>query len=289
MDVHRAQWHTFEGRTGCHIAHEIPGQGVALISHRHDGSEYLSFFANRPPREEVHGELHIANPPWGVETRERVEPIRLHPHPRTIRFSQRTTQRLLEALRDGREPRIRYERAYSDDRIAIGFTPAAFQQALEQYRACINRHERVDAGTATRGAVIPGRSGEPMADSEDAVWEGRLPRLPQGPRTEVFFATGSDGLTRDALGRIEDFVRDVEDNPHWGVVLSIGYADTRGGSEINEQLARERAHAVRDQLIRLGLPGDRIEVEARLIDAESPERDLYELAENRRVELRTAL
>jgi len=289
MDPHGAQWHAFEGRSGCHMAHEIPGKGVALISYRHDSRQYLSFFTNRPPREEIEGDLYIGQPAWGGDRRRHVESVRLHPEERTLRFSRQTTQRLLDALRDGREPQIRYEAAYSGDLVEIGLTPAAFQRALGHYRECIARHERVDAGTATRGQVIPGRTGEPMADSDGPTWEGELPRLPRGPRTEVYFATGSDDLTRNALDEIRRFVRAVEDNPHWGVVLSIGYADTRGSPEVNEQLAEARAAAVRDELVHLGLPEDRIEIEARLIDEDEMEQDIHELAGNRRVELRTAL
>lgn len=289
LDPHQAQWHAFEGRSGCHIAHEIPGQGVALITRRNEGGLHVSFFAHHPPRSEAEGELYIAQPAWGGPERARVEPVRIHPDARTVRFSQRTSQRLLEALRDGREPRIRYEPPHSGEPVEIGLTPAAFQYALEQHRECIDRHQRVDAGTATRGAVIPGRTGEPTADRDPPAWEGDLPRLPRPPRAEVYFATGSDDLTRDAIESVRAFVREVEDNPHWGVILSIGYADTRGAPEANEALAQARAESVRDELIHLGIPADRIEIEARLLDPEQEEQDIRELAENRRVELRVAL
>ncbi len=288
-DPHSARWHAFEGRSGCHIAHEVPNQGVALISYRKDGRQYLSFFADRPPRNEQRGDLYIGLPPWAGDERTHVEPVRLHDAERTIRFSQRTSQRLIAALRSGQEPQIRYPAGYSGETQWVGLSPAAFQHAHQVYRACIQRHERVDATAATRGAVIPGATGEPTADAAGPVWEGQLPRLPRGPRAEVYFATASDDLTRDAIERIRGFVREVEDNPHWGVVLSVGYADTRGGEAINEELALARAESVRDELVRLGLPEGRIEVEARLLDPEEMEQDTYELATNRRVELRTAL
>lgn len=292
-DPHRAQWHAFEGRSGCHLVHELPQAGVALISYRHaDGRQYLSFFARRPPRKELEGTLYIAPPPWGGGGRQRVEPLRVHPSPRTVRFSRQTTQRLLEALRNGREPQIRYTPSYSDRPVTIALTPAAFRPAHRQYLGCIDRQERVDAGVATRGAIIPGRTGEPLADAGGSgpTWEGNLPRLPRGPQTEVYFATGSAALTRDALERIREFIRHLEGNPHWGVVLATGYADARGEPEINQRLARARARAVRDELIRGGVPEERIEIEARLHEGSGAEAgSALELAEQRRVELRTAL
>ncbi len=290
-DTHRAQWHAFEGRSGCHLVHELPQAGVALISYRHaDSRQYLSFFARRPPRQELEGTLYIAPPPWGGGERQRVEPLRVHPSSRTFRFSRRTTQRLLEALRSGREPQIRYTPSYSDRPVTIALTPAAFGPAHRQYLACIDRQERVDAGVATRGAVIPGRTGEPVADADGSTWEGNLPRLPRGPQTEVYFATGSAALTRDALERIREFIRHLEGNPHWGVVLATGYADGRGDSEANQRLARARAQAVRDELIRGGIPEERIEIEGHLPAEDSEEAgSALELAEQRRVELRTAL
>ncbi|BAU57503.1 OmpA/MotB domain protein precursor [Halorhodospira halochloris] len=287
---HHAQWHTFEGRSGCHLVHEIASVGTALISYRHtDGRQFLSFFARTPPRSQHEGDLYISEPSWGSDRRSHIERLMVHPHQRTLRFSNRTTNRLLDALRQGLEPQFNYPSAHSDQEVKVALTPAAFQNAHRHYIECIDRHERVDAGTASRGAVIPGRTGEAMADSGGGVWEGSLPRLPRGPRADIYFATASDDLTRDAINEIRDFVRDLEDNPHWGVVLSIGYADTRGSPQANEQLARERAQRVRDELVRLGIPERRINIEARLLESDELEEDTYELAKNRRVELRTAL
>ena len=291
-DFHTAQWHAFEGRSGCHLIHEVPGKGVALLSHRTDRRQFISFFANSPPREELTGDLYIANAEWRPERRSHVEPIRLHPDARTARFSQRTTFRIVDALRNGRAPLIRYRNWYSDDAVEIGLTPAHFNAAYRNYLGCINRRDRVDASTATRGAVIPGRIGDPTADADpDAdARQPQLPRLPPGPSADIYFATGSAGLTLDAMERIRLFARELADNPHWGIVLSIGYADTRGDEALNEQLARQRAVNVRDQLVRKGIPESRIEVETRVLARETfMEADATELARNRRVELRTAL
>ncbi|MBK1733949.1 hypothetical protein CKO15_01360 [Halorhodospira abdelmalekii] len=288
---HEARWHAFEGRSGCHMVHEVRGAGTAIVTYRHDNARrFLSFFAHQPPRQLREGDLYIGEPIWRGDRRHHVERLRVHPEPRTLRFSSRTTDQLLDALRSGLEPRFRYAGGFGNQQIEIALTPASFQHAHHHFIDCIDRHERVDAGTATRGLVIPGRTGEALADSAaDATWEGDLPRLPRGPRTEVFFATASADLTHDAINSIRGFVRDLEDNPHWGVVLSIGYADTRGAPEANEALARQRASRVRDELIRMGIPQGRIEVEARLLDPENREEDTLELAKNRRVELRTAL
>lgn len=287
---HEARWIHFEGRTGCHLIHELPGHALALLSHRTDGREIISLFFRHPPRSVQPGDLYLANPPWAGERRSHIEPVRLHPHERTVRFSQRTTRRIIDGLREGREPLIRYPNWYSDETIHVALTPAQFQGAFRAYGNCVDRQQRTDLGTATRGAVIPGATGEALADAEaGGEWEGDLPRLPHGPRTEVYFASGSAGLTRDGLDRIRSFVRDLEDNPHWGVVLSIGYADSRGDLEINRDLARERAERVRDELVRMGVREDRIEVETRVTPQQEPEPDALSLAENRRVELRTAL
>ena len=288
--LHQAQWHTFEGRSGCHMAHEISGVGTALISYRHtDGRQFLSFFTHTPPRSPREGDLYISEPNWGSDRRTHVERLRVHPHQRTLRFSNRTTNRLLDALRQGLEPQFKYASGHSDQDIQVALTPAAFQNAHRHFIECIDRHERIDAGTATRGAVIPGRTGEALADSEEGVWEGDLPRLPRGPQTEIYFASESNDLTRAAIDKIHRFARDLEDNPHWGVVLAIGYADTRGSLQANEQLARERASRVRNELVRLGIPEKRINIKARLLENDSREQSTYELAKNRRVELRTAL
>ncbi len=291
-DWHTAQWHAFEGRSGCHLVHEVPGKGVALLSHRADRRQIISFFASHPPREELRGDLYIANAQWGAERRDHVEPVRVHPDDRTLRFSQRTTHRIVDALRNGRQPLIRYNNWYSDDAVEVGLTPAMFTAAYRNYLECIDRRDRIDVATATRGAVIPGSYGDPMADA-DADTERRqprLPRLPAGPRQDIYFATGSSGLTLDSMERIQEFARDLDENPHWGIVLTIGYADTRGDETLNEELARRRAERVRDELVRMGIPQSRIEVETRVLTQDAfLEAGPEELARNRRVELRTAL
>lgn len=287
---HEARWTHFQGYAGCHVVHDLPGQATFLLTRRADGREIVSLFFRRPPREVQSGDLYLANPPWARERRRHVERVRIHPHERTVRFSQRTSRQIVDGLREGLEPLVRYDSWYSDDTFEVSVTPAHFQKAFRQYSECVDRQHRVDLGTATRGSVIPGATGERLADAGEAPdWEGNLPRMPRGPQQDVYFASGSAGLTRDSLQRIRDFVRALEDNPHWGVVLSIGYADSRGDPELNEQVAMQRAEAVRDELVRMGVPEGRIEVDARVNPDAVPETDTLGLANNRRVELRTAL
>lgn len=288
---HQAQWHAFEGRSGCHLAHEISGIGTALISYRHtDGRHFLSFFTLTPPRTQSEGDLYISEPSWRSDRRNHIERLMVHPHQRTLRFSNRTTNRLIGALHRGLEPQFTYPSSFSNQQVKVALTPAAFQNAHRHFIECIDRYERVDAGTATRGRVIPGRTGEALADSEGGAWEGSLPRLPRGPEENVYFATESSDLTRDAIDAIRQFVRKLEGNPHWGIVIVTGYADTRGSPRANEELARQRATRVRNELERLGIPEQRINIKARLLGTGGEkEEGAYELANNRRVELRTAL
>ena len=102
---------------------------------------------------------------------------------------------------------------------------------------------------------------------------------------QVLFRTGESELadvTQERLGRLAELLARMD-----GMLIRVeGFADPRGDAEYNEQLSAERAVAVRDTLIRAGVPAERITVDSygeRRSSAE--EEDLDALAMERRVQL----
>ncbi len=102
---------------------------------------------------------------------------------------------------------------------------------------------------------------------------------------EVFFRTEDSGLggpTEERLAKLAALVEPME-----GAVIRLdGYADVRGTETFNTTLSTARAEAVRDALIRGGMPADRVIVTAVGESASTaPEQDADGMALDRRVEM----
>jgi outer membrane protein OmpA-like peptidoglycan-associated protein len=79
----------------------------------------------------------------------------------------------------------------------------------------------------------------------------------QEPSDEVLFALDSAALDSIALAALPGVPHWLEGRPDDRVVLE-GHADSTGGAQYNAALAMQRAEAVRDQLVAVGVAPDRI-------------------------------
>lgn len=102
-------------------------------------------------------------------------------------------------------------------------------------------------------------------------------------RNKIYFDYNSAGLTSAAttvLGKDADYMKK---NP--GMYRIEGHCDERGTQEFNLALGEKRAQAVRDYLVKLGVPGDSLFTMS--YGKEKPERDGHTEADwkfNRRCE-----
>ena len=81
----------------------------------------------------------------------------------------------------------------------------------------------------------------------------------KGVLTDTFFALDSTELSRNRAGAIQkngDYLKRWTSTK----VMVEGHADSRGTNEYNLALAERRAAAVRDYLVSLGIPADRVTV-----------------------------
>jgi peptidoglycan-associated lipoprotein len=81
----------------------------------------------------------------------------------------------------------------------------------------------------------------------------------KGALTDVFFALDSTELTQESRAAIQ---KNVDYMKRWTStkVMVEGHADSRGTNEYNLALAERRAGAVRDYMVSLGLPADRLTI-----------------------------
>ena len=109
--------------------------------------------------------------------------------------------------------------------------------------------------------------------------------LQEALSVEVFFRTEDSGLggaTEERLAKLAALVEPME-----GAVIRLdGFADVRGTETFNTTLSNARAEAVRDALIRGGMPAERVVVTAiGESGSTAPEQDTDGMALDRRVEM----
>jgi peptidoglycan-associated lipoprotein len=101
----------------------------------------------------------------------------------------------------------------------------------------------------------------PRPPTEDELFQSKtLDQLnAEKPLTDAFFALDSTDLDEAARGTIQ---KDVEWLKRWPTtkVMVEGHADSRGTNEYNLALGERRADSVRDYLVSLGIPVDRVTI-----------------------------
>lgn len=126
-----------------------------------------------------------------------------------------------------------------------------------------------------------GKKPEPQTEPEvivepvtETIQEPVVPEVPAEPQPlvdytrmqpseygieDVYFAFDRYDLDDRALGVLTRNARILKDHPEV-IILVEGHCDERGTVEYNLALGERRAKAVRDHLIRLGIPTDRLRV-----------------------------
>lgn len=130
-----------------------------------------------------------------------------------------------------------------------------------------------EQATAEKDAVLFGERSAHRQDLKDAL------------SIEVFFRTEESGIgsaTEEKLARLAALVEPMD-----GAVIRLeGHADARGTETFNTTLSTARAEAVRDALIRGGMPAERVIVAATgEAGAVAAEQDADGMALDRRVQV----
>ena len=113
-----------------------------------------------------------------------------------------------------------------------------------------------------------------------------LASLPPPPsKYMLYFLMGTDQFTDDTKKEIQQILAEVAKRPAAEVVV-IGHTDRVGGELRNDQLSLQRASRVRELLIPLGIPKDRIVIAGRgEREPIVPTPDNVDEPRNRRVEI----
>lgn len=113
-----------------------------------------------------------------------------------------------------------------------------------------------------------------------------LAALPVAPATfTLYFLEDSDELTPESKAELEQVFSEIKRRPLPDIVV-IGHTDTVGTEDYNDHLSLARAERMREMLVALGIPAERIQARGRgerelLVPTEDDVRE----PRNRRVEI----
>jgi len=113
-----------------------------------------------------------------------------------------------------------------------------------------------------------------------------LAALPGKPTSfMLYFLEGKDELTADSTAELEKVFGELRRRPLPDIVV-IGHTDTMGGLTYNDRLSLARAERLRELLVGLGIPADRIHAAGRgKRELMVPTEENVSEARNRRVEI----
>lgn len=114
--------------------------------------------------------------------------------------------------------------------------------------------------------ILPDGSVRPEQLSEAQVrrdFGATLDALPGRPTSfTLYFLEGRDELTEESRAELERVFRELRRRPLPDVMV-IGHTDTVGGLAYNDRLSLARAERLREMLISLGIPAERIQAAGR--------------------------
>jgi outer membrane protein OmpA-like peptidoglycan-associated protein len=145
--------------------------------------------------------------------------------------------------------------------------------------------------TVLEGAYSSIRSGDKAAFTADAAevqksFGAALEATPMRPASfMLFFVEGRDELTRESRAELDAVKREVASRPAPEVTV-IGHADTTRSHSYNDALSVRRADRIRGELLKIGIPAERISIAGRgKRELLVPTPDNRREARNRRVEI----
>ena len=136
--------------------------------------------------------------------------------------------------------------------------------------------------------ISGGRQSEARLDEAQVreIFGSTLDALPGTPASfTLYFLEGKDELTDESKAQLDAVFAELKRRPLPDIVV-IGHTDTVGALEYNDNLSRARAERMREMLIELGLPAERIQAAGRgKRELLVPTEDNVSEPRNRRVEI----
>ena len=143
-------------------------------------------------------------------------------------------------------------------------TTAGFGRDVQQLGQWIEGGAQ-DTGAWLYGSEAQAAEAGTASESPEAMSPAAGGDAAMSPATDgnaVFFTTGSAEIPPDGLDVIREIANGASGSGQGaGTIEVIGYTDTAGPAEFNEQLSKRRAEAVAEALAAEGVPREAIDVQ----------------------------
>lgn len=225
--LENSEWYLSESVFDCTLTHDVPGYGRAVFSHR--AGEDLGFYleADLPLMQPGRGLLVVEAPSWrpGEPTR-RLGYVQVSDSRKVVEVGNRDAMAMMEGLLSGMAPTVTRQARYQGEPVRVRLSNINFRSRFDGYRRCVT---------------------------------GLLPvNYDQIQRSRVPFVSGSTSLSDRDRKLLEDIATYVAADPTVSRLFVDGHSDRFGSRIQNRALSEERAQAVADYLIRVGVPADMI-------------------------------
>ncbi|MCW8918607.1 MAG: OmpA family protein [Gammaproteobacteria bacterium] len=237
---HESRWFTSSSRLYCSLSHEIPIYGKAVFERHATGTLGMRLEVKRQPREVGVARLVSRAPSWKHEARDRdLGQVSYRAERTPFMLRQIESRRLLSELEQGMFPTLSYQ-DWSDgrDEVQVSLSAVNIRASLGEFLDCLAMQ---------------------LPYSFDHVKESK-----------VYFAFDSsllDSTARRRLDELADYL--LADESVSGVAM-YGRTDSRGVRSYNDVLARRRAEAVRDYLLKRGVSADKFTIKLRSFGESRP-------------------
>lgn len=217
----------------CRIEHAIPNYGMAMFSSRASKKINLDFeLEMRRPMGQTQNVSLVSMPPVWLpgEPAEYIDRLRFFKQFNGFVDGQ-TAWSMLSELENGRYPTFSFQEWQSrGKRVEIALSSVSFQQPYNEFSSCISR-------------LLP-------YSFEDIAF------------TVLHYDENGADLNKASMARLAQIAEFVRYSPDIDLVLMATYTDSRGAKVANQRLSEIRAQKLEEYFMSLGLPKDRIQVEA---------------------------
>ena len=141
---------------------------------------------------------------------------------------------------------------------AAASTPHAHHQAASETVASAAKPAHIAASAAAPAAAVASSPAAViLANHAPADADTAQVVVAENGTVKFYFAIGKADLAKDAQVALKDVLAGVKEGKK--AVIS-GYHDSTGNAAQNQELSKQRAFAVRDALLRFGVPENQIEL-----------------------------
>ena len=229
--MHAASWETRSSPLECSLSHTIDYYGKASFVRKAGMEIYLSLTIDQGGPTGGKARLVALPSAWQHKLRGRnLGKVKYRGGSDPFRFSRLQVRDMLASLEQGQRPALHYHSRQSGvGEVQVVLSSVNFRAGMEEFRACMGRLIPLDYKSASN--------------------------------TNILFGDRGASLDRASKQRLRAIAMFVAADKEIKQVILEGYSDNIGSRGSNYALSRSRAVAVRNYLLRSGVPASMIEFE----------------------------